>query len=125
MVNRKLLDIREQMRLDKTRTREEKEVYNLMKVVARFNTPENHEKLVQGIIKEKQIRQRIAELKELQSKGFRNWGDVELELESKKKKDDKGRKKDGRCDHRALPHAWEKLCGTGHKRRSDHEPTKP
>ncbi len=39
MIERKLLDIREQMRLDKTRTKEEKEIYNLMKVVARFNTP--------------------------------------------------------------------------------------
>ena len=41
-------------------TKEEKEIHNLMKVLARFNTPEDHEKLVQGIIKEKQLRQRIA-----------------------------------------------------------------
>lgn len=63
VISRRLLDIREQMRLDKTRTKEEKEIYNLMKVVARFNTPEDHERLVQNIIKEKQLRQRIAELK--------------------------------------------------------------
>ena len=80
VISRKLLDIREQMRLDKARTKEEKEIHNLMKVLARFNTPEDHEKLVQGIIKEKQLRQRIAELRELQSKGLRNWGDVEEEL---------------------------------------------
>jgi hypothetical protein len=34
-----------------------------MKVVARFSSPEEHDRLVQGIIKEKQLRQRIAELK--------------------------------------------------------------
>lgn len=40
VISRKLLDIREQMRLDKARTKEEKEVHNLMKVLARFNSPE-------------------------------------------------------------------------------------
>lgn len=54
-----MLDLREQIRLDKTRTKEEKEIYNMMKVFARFNTAEEHERLVQGIIKEKEIRQRI------------------------------------------------------------------
>lgn len=65
-----------------------------MKVLARFNTPEDHEKLVQGIIKEKQLRQRIAELRELQAKGIRSWGEVEEELEGKKKKDEKTKKRD-------------------------------
>lgn len=53
VIDRKLLDLKEQTRLDKTRTKDEKEVYNMMKVFARFNQPEDHEKLVQGIIKEK------------------------------------------------------------------------
>lgn len=35
----------------------------MMKVFARFSTPEDHDKLVQGIIKEKQIRQRLEDLK--------------------------------------------------------------
>lgn len=46
MISRKLLDIKEQIRLDKTRTKEEKEIYNMMKVFARFSNPEEHEKLV-------------------------------------------------------------------------------
>jgi transcriptional adapter 2-alpha len=90
----KLLDLREQLRLDKTRTREEKEVHNLMKAVARFNTPEEHEKLVSSILREKQIRTRIAELKEMIAKGVRTWGEVEDELEGKKKKDDRKKKED-------------------------------
>ncbi len=59
----------------------------MMKVFARFNTAEDHEKLVQGIIKEKELRQRIQELKELKKKGFRTLGEVEDELQNKKKKD--------------------------------------
>ena len=94
IISRKLLDIKEQMRLDKARTKEEKEIHNLMKVLARFNTPEDHEKLVQDIIKEKQLRQRIAELRELQARGVKTWGEVEEELDGKKKKDDKNKKKD-------------------------------
>lgn len=61
-------------------------------VVARFNTPEDHDKLVQGIIREKQIRQRIAELKELESRGIKNLGEIEEELEGKRKKE---RKREG------------------------------
>lgn len=40
VISRKLLDLKEQMRLDKTRTKEEKEIYNMMKVFARFSTPD-------------------------------------------------------------------------------------
>ena len=86
VISRKLLDIKEQLRLDKTRTRDEKEIYNLMKVFSRFNSPQKHEQLVQGIIKEKHIRQRIEELKELRKKGFRTLAEVERELENKKKR---------------------------------------
>jgi transcriptional adapter 2-alpha len=38
VISRKLLDLKEQMRLDKMRTKEEKEIYNMMKVFSRFNT---------------------------------------------------------------------------------------
>ena len=66
----------------------------MMKVFARFNSAEEHERLVQGIIKEKEIRQRIEELKELKKKGFRTLGEVEDELQNKKKKDEKAKKKE-------------------------------
>jgi transcriptional adapter 2-alpha len=39
VISRKLLDLKEQLRLDKTRTKEEKEIYSMMKVFARFSTP--------------------------------------------------------------------------------------
>ena len=49
---------------------------------------------MQGIIKEKQIRQRIAELKELKARGVRTLGEVEDELDGKKRKDDRSKKRD-------------------------------
>jgi transcriptional adapter 2-alpha len=94
VITRKLLDLKEQMRLDKARTKDEKEIYNMMKVFSRFHSYEDHEKLVQGIIREKQIRQRIEELRELKKKGFRTLAEVEDELESKRLKEERIRKKD-------------------------------
>jgi transcriptional adapter 2-alpha len=71
VITRGLLDLKEQMRLEKNRTKEEKEIYNMMKVFARFSSAKEHEELVKGIIREKQIRQRIEELKDFKKKGFR------------------------------------------------------
>ena len=62
--------------MDKTRTKEEKEIYSMMKVFARFSNPEEHEQLVQGFIKEKQIRSRLAELKDIKKKGFKSVSDL-------------------------------------------------
>ncbi len=82
VISRKLLDLKEQLRLDKTRSKEEKEIYNMMKVFARFSSPEEHEQLVQGILKEKQIRARLEELKDIKKKGFRSIAELNSELES-------------------------------------------
>jgi transcriptional adapter 2-alpha len=80
--------------VDKTRTKEEKEIYNMMKVYARFNSPETHDRLVQDIIKEKQMRQRLEELKEMKRRGVRTLGEIEDELMGRKRKDDRGKKKE-------------------------------
>jgi hypothetical protein len=80
VIERDLLDFNKQSIQDKTRTKEEKEIYNLMKVFARFNKPEDHEKLVQGIIKEKLIRQRIEELKYYRKLGLKTFEEVEVNI---------------------------------------------
>lgn len=59
VISRKILDVKEQSKVEKAKNKEEKEIYNMMKPFARFNSADEHEKLVQGILKEKQIRQRI------------------------------------------------------------------
>lgn len=88
VISRNLLDLKEQGRIEKMRSKEEKQIYNIMRVFARFSkTAEEHEHLVQGIIREKQIRQRIQELKQFKKKGFKTLAEVEEELENKRKKD--------------------------------------
>lgn len=89
VIDRQLLDVRLQSQLEKSRSKEEREVYNAMKVFARFSTPDEHEKLIQGIIKEKQIRQRIEELKVYRKMGLRNLAEIEQHLEEKQRKEEK------------------------------------
>jgi transcriptional adapter 2-alpha len=38
VIDRKLLDLKEQNHIDRNRTKEEKEIYNMMKAFQRFNT---------------------------------------------------------------------------------------
>ena len=48
----------------------------MLKVFARFSTPEEHEQLVQGFIKEKQVRAKLEELRDLKKKGFKTVVDL-------------------------------------------------
>ena len=94
VIDRKLLDLKEQVRLDKTRTKEEKELYNMMKVFARFTTVHEHEALVQGLIRQRQLAKELNDLKELKKKGIRTMQEANEELECKKRKEDKLRKRE-------------------------------
>ena len=71
VISRKLLDLKEQARLDRSRSKEEKEIFSMMKSFARYSTQEEHEGLVMGIVREKLIRQKLEDLYELRSKGYR------------------------------------------------------
>jgi transcriptional adapter 2-alpha len=62
-IERGLLDIKKQQNADKKRTKEEKEIHNRLKVFMRFLSQSNHEKFVNGFIEERQLRQRLEELK--------------------------------------------------------------
>lgn len=80
MISRHLLDLREQIALDRASTKEEREIQNIFKVFSRFSSADAHQALVRGLLKEKEIRQIIEELKEFKKKGFRNLREVEQEL---------------------------------------------
>lgn len=58
-----------------------------MKVFARFNTKDDHEKLVQSLIKERQLREVIEQLKFFRSKGLSTLDECEKFIEYLKKKD--------------------------------------
>jgi hypothetical protein len=80
VISRHLLDLREQIALDRASTKEEREIQNIVKVFSRFSSADTHQALVRGLLKEKEIRQIIEELKEFKKKGFRNLREVEQEL---------------------------------------------
>lgn len=93
VIERDLLDLKKQNTLDLMRTKEEREVWNLLKVFARFDTPEEHEKLVQGIYREKLLRQKIEELRMYKRMGLKTFEEVELFLKEKRNKDEAYQKK--------------------------------
>jgi transcriptional adapter 2-alpha len=82
VVKRGLLDIKKQNILDRTRTKEEKEIYNMLKPFARFHSEDEHEKLVQNIVKERTIRKRIEELMAYKKLGLKSFNEIEVKLPS-------------------------------------------
>jgi len=93
IIERDLLDLKKQNMLDLMRSKEEKEIRNLLKVFARFSSPEEHEKLVQGIYREKMLRQKIEELRVYKRMGLKTFEEVELYLKEKRNKDEAYQKK--------------------------------
>ena len=93
VIERDMLDLKKQNLLDRIRTKEEKEIYNLLKVFARFNTPEEHEKLVQGIYKERMLKKKIEELRFYKKIGLKTFEEVDLYIQEKKKKEEALQKK--------------------------------
>ena len=93
-----MLNFKKQNAFDRNRTKEEKEIYNILKIFARFNSQQEHEELVQGIYKEKMLRQRIEELRFYKKIGLNTFEDVELYLNEKKKKDEVYQKKQKQND---------------------------
>jgi len=59
VIDRGLLDYKKSHRLEKSKTKEEKEIITSMKIFARFTTHEEHEKLVNSLIKERLLREVI------------------------------------------------------------------
>jgi len=82
VIERGLLDFQKQSMIEKSRTKEEKEIYNLLKPFARFQSPEDHEQMVQGIIKQKEIQRRIDELVAFRNMGFKTFDEIEVKKES-------------------------------------------
>jgi transcriptional adapter 2-alpha len=95
---RDMLNFKKQNAFDRTKSKEEKEIYNLLKIFARFNTQQDHEELVQGIIKEKMLRTKIEELRFAKKIGLKTYEELELYMQEKKKKDEAYQKKQKQND---------------------------
>jgi transcriptional adapter 2-alpha len=81
VLERGLLDIRKQIKNEKKRTREEKEIYNALKIFARFQSQEDHEKLVNNLIRERMLRELIEQLKYFRGKGLVTLDQIEKYIE--------------------------------------------
>lgn len=87
VIERGILDVKKIQKNERKKTQEEKDIINAMKVFARFNDKDSHEKLVQSLIKERQLREVIEQLKFFRQKGLKTLDECEKFIEHLKKKD--------------------------------------
>jgi hypothetical protein len=85
VIERGLLDYRRLLSMERKRPRDEREVYEAFRPFARFNTPQEHEDLVRGIILEQRLRKRIAQLQEYRRNGIRSLAEAQ-EYEAARRK---------------------------------------
>ncbi|KAF9434356.1 Transcriptional adapter ada2 [Entomortierella beljakovae] len=67
---RGFLEYKKNQMLDKKRTPKEREVFNNHRVFAQLQTPEDYDKFIDGLLKEMQLKDRIAELQEFRANGL-------------------------------------------------------
>ncbi|KAL0076687.1 Homeodomain-like DNA binding domain-containing transcription factor [Phycomyces blakesleeanus] len=67
------LDFKKQQALERKRQKEEREIYQKTRVFCRLQTPEDYEMFVQGLVKEQQLRDRIATLQEWRQAGLTSF----------------------------------------------------
>ena len=59
VIERGMLDLKSVQRTERKYSKEEREIVNKCKIFARFHTKEEHEKFVNGLIKERALRDAI------------------------------------------------------------------
>lgn len=82
VIERNLLDVRKQASFEKKLPREEREIYNCLKPFARYLTPSEFQDFFEGIIIEKNLRQRIEQLKAYKAQGCKTYEDVQKKEKS-------------------------------------------
>lgn len=85
VIERGLLDIKRTQKFERKRSKEERDIINQMKVFARFNTEEEHQKIVSNLIKERTLRDVIEQLKFFRSKGITSIEQIEKYIETQRK----------------------------------------
>ncbi|KAF9295762.1 Transcriptional adapter ada2 [Mortierella antarctica] len=67
---RGFLEYKKNVALEKKRSAKEREIINSVRVFAQLQTKEDYDKFVEGLLKEMQLRERIAELQEFRTNGL-------------------------------------------------------
>jgi hypothetical protein len=86
VIERGLLDLKNVQRTERKYSKEEREIVNKCKIFARFQTKEDHERFVNGLLKERLIREAIEQLQYFRSKGLTTLDQVEKYIETNKSK---------------------------------------
>jgi transcriptional adapter 2-alpha len=87
VIERGLLDYKRLLAIERRRPRDEREIYDAFRPFARFNTPQEHEDLVRGVILEQRLRKRIAQLQEYRRNGIRSLAEAHEYDVLKRKRD--------------------------------------
>ncbi|EFA83055.1 myb domain-containing protein [Heterostelium album PN500] len=77
----------EYKRIERKRCKNDKEIYNSLKVFLQAMSKEDHEKLVNGIIVERTVRERIEQLQHYRANGIRTLEEANQYDEEKRKRD--------------------------------------
>ena len=85
VIERGLLDLKKVQKQEKKRSKEERDIINIMKPFARFSNKKDHEWRVNNLLKEYNLRVLLAQLKYFKSKGFKTMDGIEKHIEEKKK----------------------------------------
>lgn len=75
VIDRGLLDLKrlQQKSQEKRKNKEERDIMNGMKVFARYSTHDDHERIVNSLIKERNIRELISQLRQFQKNGLTSF----------------------------------------------------
>lgn len=84
VIERGLLDLKNIQRTERKYSKEEREIVNKCKIFARFQSKEDHERFVNGLLKERLIREAIEQLQYFRSKGLSTLDQVEKFIETNK-----------------------------------------
>jgi transcriptional adapter 2-alpha len=85
-IDRGLVDIKKQANLDRRRSKEEREIVSRLRVFMRFHSAEDHEALVDGLLRTRRLRLQIEALQMYRKMGIRTMEQArKYEIDRKKK----------------------------------------
>jgi transcriptional adapter 2-alpha len=85
-IDRGLVDFKKQQHQDRKRTKEEREMVARLRMFARFHSAEEHDSLVDGLVRARRLRQQIELLQHCRSMGIRTLDQArQFEIDRKKR----------------------------------------
>ena len=108
VIERKIIDIKQQNNFENRLNKEEREIYNCLKPFMRFLSENEFQELFDNLIIEKKLKERINELKGYQNQGLKTYEEVEKKIENTMKLHKKYHKKESN-----LNNMISETCGIG------------